>query len=72
VAALDGVRLASLDVSTLDADNSALMRDLAVVGPPTMIFFGNDRQEATGTRLVGDISVTSLSKAARTAKGVVQ
>lgn len=72
VAALDGVRLASLDVSTLDADNSALMRDLAVVGPPTMIFFGNDRQEAAGTRLVGDISVTSLSKAARTAKGVVQ
>ncbi|OOG76357.1 hypothetical protein B0E45_01125 [Sinorhizobium sp. A49] len=66
---LDGVRLASLDVSTLDAENGALMRLLAVVGPPTMIFFDRKRQETPGTRLVGEISAASLANAARIAKG---
>lgn len=68
-AGLDGIRLASLDVSTLDTENDALMRSLAVVGPPTMIFFDGSKQEAPGTRLVGDITVASLADAARTAKG---
>ncbi|MDR6759181.1 thiol:disulfide interchange protein DsbD [Mycoplana sp. BE70] len=71
-ASLDGIRLASLDVTTLDADNSALMRSLAVVGPPTMIFFDGSKQEVHGTRLVGDITATSFSDAARIAKGSVQ
>ncbi len=69
VAGLNGVRLASLDVSTLDAENGALMRSLAVVGPPTMIFFDRSKEEAPGTRLVGEITSASLAEAARIAKG---
>ncbi|UAX97644.1 protein-disulfide reductase DsbD [Ensifer adhaerens] len=68
-ASLEGVRLASLDVSTLDGENGALMRSLAVVGPPTMIFFDNSKQEAPGTRLFGEITPAALADAARTAKG---
>jgi thiol:disulfide interchange protein DsbD len=71
-AALDGVRLASLDVSALDADSSVLMRSLSVVGPPAMIFFNGGRQEVSGTRLVGDITALSLASAARTAKGAIR
>jgi thiol:disulfide interchange protein DsbD len=36
------------------------MRDLAVIGPPTMIFFGPDKAEIDGTRLVGEIGVDAL------------
>lgn len=68
-ASLDGVRLASLDVSTLDAENGALMRSLAVVGPPTMIFFDDSKKEMSDTRLVGDITAVSLVDAARAATG---
>jgi thiol:disulfide interchange protein DsbD len=68
-ASLDGVRLASLDVSTLDAENGALMRALAVVGPPTMIFFDDSKKEMSDTRLVGDITAVSLVDAARAATG---
>ncbi|WP_077966193.1 protein-disulfide reductase DsbD [Ensifer adhaerens] len=68
-AGLDGVRLASLDVSTLDAENGALMRSLAVVGPPTMIFFDRSTDEAPGTRLVGEITPASLADAATLVKG---
>ncbi|MCZ4088781.1 thioredoxin family protein [Ensifer psoraleae] len=71
-AALDGIRLASLDVSAVDADNSALMRSLAVVGPPTMIFFDGSKREAPGTRLVGNITAASLADAAMAAKGTVR
>ncbi|MGE6784853.1 protein-disulfide reductase DsbD [Ensifer adhaerens] len=69
VAHLDGVRLASLDISTLDAENGALMRSLAVAGPPTMIFFRRGKEEAPGTRLVGEITPASLADAARLVKG---
>ncbi len=71
-ASLDGIRLVSLDVSTLDAENGALMRSLAVVGPPTMIFFNRSKEEAPGTRLVGEITAGSLAEAARMAKGSAQ
>lgn len=70
--ALDGIRLARLDVSTLDADTGALMLSLAVVGPPTMILFDRERQEIPGTRLVGEITAASLADAARIAKGTVR
>jgi len=64
--------LVSLDVSTLDAENGALMGSLAVVGPPTMIFFNRSKEEAPGTRLVGEITAGSLAEAARMAKGSAQ
>lgn len=67
--ALDGVRLASLDVSALDAEKGALMHSLAVIGPPTMIFFDDGKQEAQATRLIGDITAASLAEAANAVKG---
>lgn len=57
---LSGFRRIEVDLSKLDDDNQALMRDLAVIGPPTMIFFGTDNAEVDGTRLVGEIGVKSL------------
>jgi len=57
---LAGFRRIKVDLSRLDEANQSLMRDLAVVGPPTMIFFGTDKAEVDGTRLVGEIEVKSL------------
>lgn len=57
---LSGFRRIKVDLSKLDDDNQSLMRDLAVIGPPTMIFFGTDNAEVDGTRLVGEIDVKSL------------
>ncbi len=68
IAQLDGIKLASLDVSTLDSENGELMRSLAVVGPPTMIFFDREKRETPGTRLVGEITPASLADAARLVK----
>lgn len=36
------------------------MRDLAVVGPPTMIFFNRNASEANGSRLIGDVTTDTL------------
>lgn len=60
VAGLRDFQLVEVDLSTLDEQNQALMRDLAVVGPPTMIFFDADRSEIAGSRLVGDVTADSL------------
>lgn len=66
--ALDGVRLASLDVTSMDSENSALMKSLGVVGPPTMIFFDAGKQEASGSRLVGEITAAALADSAKIVK----
>ncbi len=71
-AALDGVRLTSLDVTALDPARRALMQSLDVIGPPTMIFFDAEQREASGTRLVGDITAVSLAGSAGAAKGTLQ
>jgi thiol:disulfide interchange protein DsbD len=57
---LSGFRRIKVDLSRLDDTNRSLMRDLAVIGPPTMIFFGPDKAEIDGTRLVGEIGVDAL------------
>lgn len=60
VADLDGFQRIKIDLTALDEANRGLMRDLAVVGPPTMIFFDPNAAEASGTRIVGDVTTASL------------
>lgn len=60
VAALDPFQRIKVDLTVLDEANQALMRDLAVVGPPTMIFFDPNAAEANGSRLVGDVTLETL------------
>jgi thiol:disulfide interchange protein DsbD len=52
--------LIKLDVSANTPDQRQIMQSLQVVGPPTMIFVGPEGQEATGTRLVGDVTKATL------------
>lgn len=60
LADLDGFHRIKVDLSTLDDANQALMSDLIVIGPPTMIFFDREAAEAQGSRLVGDVTVETL------------
>ena len=60
VAGLDGFQRIKVDLTTLDETNQALMRDLAVIGPPTMIFFDRNAAEADGSRLVGEVTTETL------------
>ena len=36
------------------------MTDLAVAGPPTLLFLDADRVEPEGSRLIGDVSTRAL------------
>lgn len=69
MASLQDLRRVKVDLSSLDATNQRLMKDLAVVGPPTMIFFNARGTEAERSRLVGEVSpgalVSSATLAAR-------
>lgn len=60
IAGLDGFQRIKVDLTTLDETNQDLMRDLAVIGPPTMIFFDRNAAEASGSRLVGDVTTETL------------
>ena len=60
IAGLDSFRRIRIDLTTLDRANRDMMRDLAVVGPPTMIFFDRHAKEASGSRLIGDATVETL------------
>jgi thiol:disulfide interchange protein DsbD len=60
VAGLADFQRIEVDLTRLDAANQGLMRDLAVIGPPTMIFFDRHAAEASGSRLVGDVTAETL------------
>lgn len=60
MAGLDGFQRVKVDLTTLDAASQALMRDLAVIGPPTMVFFDKNAAELSGSRLVGDVTKETL------------
>lgn len=60
VAGLDPFQRIKVDLTVLDEANRDLMRDLAVVGPPTMIFFDPNAAEPSGSRLVGDVTIETL------------
>lgn len=52
--------LIKLDVSGNTPEQQQIMKGLQVVGPPTMIFVNPEGREATGTRLVGDVTKATL------------
>ncbi|MDN5925752.1 MAG: protein-disulfide reductase DsbD [Hyphomicrobiales bacterium] len=60
IAGLAGFQRVKVDLTALDQANQEMMRDLAVVGPPTMIFFDGNSKEASGSRLIGDATVETL------------
>ena len=58
--ALGPFNLIRLDVSDNAPEQQELMRSLQVAGPPTMIFVSPEGREASGTRLVGDVTRATL------------
>lgn len=60
VQALAAYLLVKVDITRLDTRRGALMKELRVAGPPTMVFFGNGKREVDGTRLVGPIDARAL------------
>lgn len=60
MAAMQDLVLVKLDVTDFDAGAQALMADLAVAGPPTLLFLDADRVEPEGSRLIGDVSTRAL------------
>ncbi len=63
-ARLGDFTLIKADLSDLTEQNTELMQELGVAGPPTMVFFDRASREAAGTRLVGDVTVHSLKRSA--------
>ncbi|SUB00646.1 Thiol:disulfide interchange protein DsbD precursor [Pannonibacter phragmitetus] len=66
--ALTGITLTTLDVTAADAGKQALMQELKVIGPPTLIFLDRARREPDGTRLIGNFPAQDLADAAIKAK----
>ncbi|WP_028035488.1 protein-disulfide reductase DsbD [Chelativorans sp. J32] len=60
---LSEFQLVKADLTDFDEESALLTKQLGVVGPPTMLFFRGTR-EVPGTRLVGDISIESLTSSA--------
>lgn len=63
---LAGFNLIKLDVSANSPVQQEIMRALEVAGPPTMIFVNAQGHEVNGTRLIGDITPSSLARAINT------
>lgn len=59
-AALQDMLLVKVDVTDFDTEAQELMTDLAVAGPPTLLFLDVDRVEPEGSRLIGDVSTRAL------------
>lgn len=68
-AELAGFQLLELDLTEDDPARTALMKELDVVGPPTMLFVDNQAREVPGSRLIGDITASGFLAAARLAEG---
>ncbi len=62
--ALSGFQLLKADVTDFDSQDAEMMKQLRVAGPPTMLFFDENAHEAGGTRLVGNVSVDSVTQSA--------
>ena len=57
------------DITANNAADRALMKDLQVVGPPTMLFLGSDGTEVAGTRLVGEVGKSDFLETLAVADG---
>jgi thiol:disulfide interchange protein DsbD len=66
--ALSGLKTLKVDLTDIKPAQRALMRELDVVGPPTMIFFRGDRQEAANGRLIGEFGAPDLLRAVSDAR----
>lgn len=60
-ALLEQMQLLQADVTANDAVDKALMRELGVIGPPTMIFYHPDSGELTSLRLIGELSASDFA-----------
>ncbi|TCR79581.1 protein-disulfide reductase DsbD [Rhizobium sp. BK376] len=65
--ALSPLKTFKIDLTNVGPEQRELMRALNVVGPPTMIFFQADREQAGG-RLIGEFGTDEVLKAASAAK----
>ncbi len=63
-AALAGLTLIKADVTDTGPEGRALLDQLGAVGPPTVVFLDAARSEMDGTRLVGDVTVDTLTRSA--------
>ncbi|NDW06576.1 protein-disulfide reductase DsbD [Jiella pacifica] len=63
------MQLLEVDVTDAGQSRDRLMRDLAVAGPPTMLFLDRNGREAPGSRLIGDVSPQQFIAAADRAGG---
>lgn len=60
VALFSDFTLLKLDMTDNTAAHQALLKDLKVFGPPTMVFFTSSGTEITGQRLVGHVSANAM------------
>lgn len=70
--ALNGIRLISVDLTRITDGSRSLMKDLQVVGPPTMLFLNGSNTEISGSRLVGEIDAASIVASSSIAKGALR
>ncbi|MDP2740665.1 MAG: protein-disulfide reductase DsbD [Pseudorhodobacter sp.] len=63
-ATLGGLTLIKADVTETGPEGRALLDQLGAVGPPTLVFLNAQRSEVAGTRLVGDVTVKTLTRSA--------
>lgn len=60
LAALRDLVLIKVDLTEFDAEAQALMTDLAIAGPPTLLFVDTKQVEPEDSRLIGDVSTDAL------------
>lgn len=65
--ALSPLKTFKVDLTNIGPEQRDLMRELNVVGPPTMIFFRAEREQASG-RLIGEFGSDEVLKAAAAAR----
>lgn len=63
-ASLAGLTLIKADVTDTGPEGRALLEQLGAVGPPTVVFLDAEGAEVIGTRLVGGVTVDTLTRSA--------
>lgn len=60
LAALDDYTLLKVDLTDNTPDQQAILKQLKVFGPPTMVFFAANGQEYANHRLIGHVSASEM------------
>lgn len=63
-AALTSLNTIRVDLTDIGSTQRALMRELDVVGPPTLIFFDRDQRQTVNGRLIGEFNADDVLRAA--------